>query len=155
MISLFPFSYLLLPVLLYPLDFLRNIFTYLLSFIAYFLFMPLLQICFQVYGFCNVHDVSWGNRPASTESALEHINVRDEQVANKVKNDYNMFRLKFLILWLTMTALHLCIFDFGNGDSIFTEHNTNETKSKKINNTIFLLVPYALWIIICALCCYA
>ena len=34
--------------------------------IAYFLTIPMYQIVFQLFAYANVHDVSWGNREATS-----------------------------------------------------------------------------------------
>lgn len=49
-----------------PLDFFANFKNYMFGFFAYMLMMPIFTNVFQIYAMCNLHDVSWGNRPAST-----------------------------------------------------------------------------------------
>ena len=55
-----------LPMVMRPLDFLTNIKNYTLGFISYLAMMPVFTNVFQIYAMCNLHDVSWGNRPTST-----------------------------------------------------------------------------------------
>ena len=56
----------LLPFVMRPLDFLANFKHYFFGFLAYMLMLPVFTNLFQVYAMCNLHDVSWGNRPTST-----------------------------------------------------------------------------------------
>lgn len=56
----------ILPMVMRPIDFLQNFSKYMLGFVSYLLLMPVFTNVFQIYAMCNLHDVSWGNRPAST-----------------------------------------------------------------------------------------
>ena len=56
----------LLPFVMRPLDCLANFKHYFFGFLAYMLMLPVFTNLFQVYAMCNLHDVSWGNRPTST-----------------------------------------------------------------------------------------
>lgn len=60
------FSVYLIPIVFRPLDFARNIFKYIVGFVSYFLMIPMFLNVFTIYAVCNLHDVSWGNRPTST-----------------------------------------------------------------------------------------
>ena len=55
----------LLPMVMRPLDFLYNFKLYTLGFVSYIAMMPVITIMFQIYAVCNLHDVTWGNRPTS------------------------------------------------------------------------------------------
>lgn len=104
------FSYFVLPFLLRPLDFLMNLKDQVLGLLAYVLFLPMFLVM-SLYGFCNIHDVSWGNRPQSTKAGMEHMNIRDEQTALKVKSDYNVYRVKFLLAWVLSNMVYMVSFD--------------------------------------------
>jgi len=52
------------PMILRPIDFLFNPFRYIVGLISYFMMMPMFLNVFTIYAICNLHDVSWGNRPA-------------------------------------------------------------------------------------------
>jgi cellulose synthase/poly-beta-1,6-N-acetylglucosamine synthase-like glycosyltransferase len=54
------------PFLFRPIDFIQNFRSYTLGFITYFLLLPMFLEVFPIYSICNLHDVSWGNRPTST-----------------------------------------------------------------------------------------
>lgn len=56
----------LIPIILRPLDFASNIYKYIVGLVSYFLLMPMFLNVFTIYAMCNLHDVSWGNRPTST-----------------------------------------------------------------------------------------
>ena len=55
-----------MPILMRPLDFLANFKTYIASFFCYMMMMPVFNNILQIYSMCNLHDVSWGNRPSNT-----------------------------------------------------------------------------------------
>jgi chitin synthase len=55
----------LIPMILRPLDFLKNFMNYTMGLIAYLFMMPTFINIFQIYAMCNLHDISWGNRPAT------------------------------------------------------------------------------------------
>ena len=55
-----------MPIIMRPLDFLTNFKNYTAGFISYMLMMPVFTNVLQIYAMCNLHDVSWGNRPTST-----------------------------------------------------------------------------------------
>lgn len=54
-----------IPFVFRPLDCLQNLRSYVLGFLSYFLMLPMFLEVFPIYAICNLHDVSWGNRPAS------------------------------------------------------------------------------------------
>lgn len=56
----------LIPFILRPLDFLANIKSYVVGMISYFAILPLFINIMQIYSMCNLHDISWGNRPSAT-----------------------------------------------------------------------------------------
>lgn len=132
--------YFLLPVLLRPLDFILCMKNLILGFISYMIFLPMFQII-RIYSFCNIHDVSWGNRPQSTKAGMEHMNIRDEKIAEKVKSDYNIYRVKFLICWLIFNIVYLISFDImDNGKGAESLHDKHVK--------MWMFIPYCLWIII-------
>ena len=54
----------IIPILFRPLDFLENFLTYVVGLSVYLFMIPSFTMIMQVYAFCNLHDISWGNRPA-------------------------------------------------------------------------------------------
>jgi len=61
------------------------------------LMMPVFTNVFQIYAMCNLHDVSWGNRPTSTGQEAFTANKNDQA---KSENDYKVFRTNFVLIWL-------------------------------------------------------
>ena len=63
----------LLPMILRPLDFLGNTRNYILGFFSHLFMMPIFFNVMQIYSMCNLHDISWGNRPSTQEvEAVTH-----------------------------------------------------------------------------------
>ena len=58
-----------LPMILRPIDFLNNMDKYILGLISYLFLLPTFINVMQIYSMSNLHDVSWGNRPKSTDSS--------------------------------------------------------------------------------------
>ena len=54
------------PFIYRPLDFAKNFLKYIVGFICYMMMLPVFSNIFQIYAMSNLHDISWGNRPAST-----------------------------------------------------------------------------------------
>ena len=66
----------LAPLFLRPLDFIQNAGKYIIGLFSYLLLMPMFINVFTIYAMANLHDVSWGNRPASTGTeAFSHNKV--------------------------------------------------------------------------------
>ena len=86
-----------LPMFMRPLDFCENIKNYVVGFFSFMVMMPVFTNVFQIYAMCNLHDVSWGNRPASTGQEA-FTDVKKEQA--KSEEDYKVFRTNFVLLWL-------------------------------------------------------
>ena len=63
---------------------------------------------------CNLHDVSWGNRPANTgQEALTAKKAEQEKNANQ----YKIFRTNFVLCWLAAnTAFYIIIMQFAVGE---------------------------------------
>lgn len=86
-----------LPIVLRPVDFVKNFSKYVIGFISYFLLMPMFLNVFTIYAVCNLHDVSWGNRPTGT--GTEAFTAL-EQEQKKAKENYLVFRTNVLIFWI-------------------------------------------------------
>ena len=59
------------PFIMRPVDFLKNIKGYIVGLISYILMIPMFVNVFSIYSFCNLHDVSWGNRPTTSGTGSE------------------------------------------------------------------------------------
>ena len=55
----------LLPMIMRPKDCLDMLRGYVMGLIIYLFLLPFFVTIMQVYGFCNLHDLSWGNRPTA------------------------------------------------------------------------------------------
>jgi hypothetical protein len=55
----------LFPMILRPFDFLNNFTAYMVGMITYVCLLPTFTNIMQIYSMCNLHDLSWGNRPAA------------------------------------------------------------------------------------------
>ena len=56
----------LVPIVMRPIDFLRNFRGYILGLISYLCLIPMFTNVFSIYAMSNLHDISWGNRPTTT-----------------------------------------------------------------------------------------
>lgn len=102
----------LLPILLRPLDFLYNAPRYLIGLISYIILLPCFINIMQVYSMCNLHDISWGNRPSASAGA--HQLSSDTKKQQELKNTYMMFRINFLTLWICLNVAYaLAIEDYA------------------------------------------
>lgn len=90
------FTIYFVPFILRPLDFLQNFCKYILGLIAYLVLMPYYAAIFLIYSICNLHDVSWGNRPANTGEETLSVHKKDQE---KAKADYQVFRTNFVFFW--------------------------------------------------------
>lgn len=52
---------------------------------------------------CNLHDISWGNRP-SQGTGVEAV-AFGAQSQEKLKQDYQVFRAYFLYIWLVLNVV--------------------------------------------------
>jgi len=103
-----------LPCIMRPLDYLANIRHYTCGFVSYILMMPVFTNTFVIYAMCNLHDVSWGNRPTSTGqeafSASKNVQANSEA-------DYKVYRTNFVLLWILCNALYYVAIDtLGTSD---------------------------------------
>ena len=55
----------ILPMILRPLDFLSNFRLYMVGLFSYIFMMPTFINVMAIYSMCNLHDISWGNRPTN------------------------------------------------------------------------------------------
>jgi hypothetical protein len=95
--GIFMLTIYVLPCVMRPLDFITNFTKYTVGFVAYMVMMPVFTNVFQIYAMCNLHDVSWGNRPASTGQEA-FTDVKKDQ--KKAEDDYKLYRTNFVLIWL-------------------------------------------------------
>ena len=94
------------PMVIRPLDFLKHFSSYVVGFVTYFFMMPVFITCMTVYSMCNLHDISWGNRPSVQDSSQLSIHAKKQAI---MLDNYKMFRVNAFCLW----ALANIIFILG------------------------------------------
>jgi hypothetical protein len=57
------------PMIIRPKDFFFNFRRYIIGWITYMFMLPIFISVMSIYSMCNLHDISWGNRPAAADSA--------------------------------------------------------------------------------------
>jgi hypothetical protein len=68
----------IVPILLRPIDFIFNFPQYAIGLVSYLLLLPTFVNVMQVYSMCNLHDISWGNRPSVT-SGTEALSANSKK----------------------------------------------------------------------------
>jgi len=59
------FTVFFFPMILRPVDFIKNATSYLVGMFTYVLLLPVFTNVMSIYSFSNLQDVSWGNRPSA------------------------------------------------------------------------------------------
>ena len=96
----------LLPFILRPVDFIQNAGNYIMGLFAYLFLLPMFTNVFQIYAMCNLHDVSWGNRPTSTGAEAF---TADKAKQETIKGDYMVFRTNFTFIWMVLNGAYLIL----------------------------------------------
>ena len=130
----FPFSYLVLagtimlsiylvPMILRPIDFLNNFKGYIVGLIAYLLLIPMFSNIFSIYSMCNLHDISWGNRPTTGTNGTEAFSA-SVKTQKETEMNYKAYRANFLFLWFCANGAYfvamLTIAGVGNDNEVNT-----------------------------------
>lgn len=71
-----------------------NLCKIILGFISYLFLTPTYVNMFIVYSFCNIHDVTWGNRATNLSEEMQ-----------KKDDEFKAFRSNVLILWIVFNVL--------------------------------------------------
>jgi len=72
---------------------------------------------------CNLHDISWGNRPSSTGQEAFTSNKND---AAKAEGDYKVYRTNFVLFWLAANAgYYILIIELVDSASGSTIHDSD------------------------------
>jgi len=66
--GVYAFSYIFPPMIYDHTNYLHELHQQYFGLICYLLCIPMYQIVFQIFAYANIHDVSWGNRDASTDT---------------------------------------------------------------------------------------
>jgi len=99
----------LVPFIMRPIDFIWNLPQYLLGMTAYLLMMPVFINVMQCYSMCNLHDISWGNRP-SASSGTSALSIHDKK-QQELKSKYMVFRVNFLTFWICANIFYAIIIE--------------------------------------------
>jgi cellulose synthase/poly-beta-1,6-N-acetylglucosamine synthase-like glycosyltransferase len=104
-------SFLTLSLYFFPIFFnccqIRKTCSMVLGWFVYMFVVPLYSIIFVMFAYCNVHDLSWGNRE---EAAM----ASDAQSKAKKQNEYKVFRSVLLIAWVaTNVGIYILIRKLG------------------------------------------
>ena len=105
----------ILPCIMRPIDFFQNIKKYTFGFCCYLVLTPLFNSMFPIYSMCNLHDVSWGNRPTSTGTEAFSAQKKTQE---ELASDYKVFRTYFVFFWLVANACYyIMIVQFMGADN--------------------------------------
>ena len=69
----------LVPMILRPIDFLSNFKGYIVGLLTYLMLIPMFTNIFSIYSMANLHDISWGNRPATGTTGTEAFSANVDQ----------------------------------------------------------------------------
>lgn len=107
----------LLPIVFRPIDFVFNLPQYCLGIASYMLMLPIFVNVMQVYSMCNLHDLSWGNRPSASSGAEALSSTAKKQ--QDLKTSYMVFRVNFLTFWIGCNITYAMIIEnyVTNSDS--------------------------------------
>ena len=89
-----------------PVDFIQNFSKYTVGLISYLFLLPMFTNIFQTYAMCNLHDVSWGNRPTSTGAEAF---TADKLKQDRIKGDYALFRTNFTFVWIIANGIYFIL----------------------------------------------
>lgn len=107
MCGIIMFSIFAFPSVLRPIDFITHFKDYAVGFFAYLLMLPGFINVMNLYSMCNLHDLSWGNRPSTSGGTNAFSDSQKKQM--ELKKEYEMFRVKFLMSWLVGNAIYIVL----------------------------------------------
>jgi hypothetical protein len=132
----------LMPFIMRPLDFIDNASSYIVGLISYLILMPMFINVFSIYSMCNLHDVSWGNRPTSTGQEAFTDNKKEQE---KAKGDYQVFRTNFTLFWLFLNGVYY-VFVMHLAESLGPKSGENINTGKMGYFEYFSL--YLAWLVV-------
>ena len=113
----------LVPFILRPVDFLENFKGYTIGLVAYLLLIPMFTNIFSIYSMCNLHDISWGNRPTTGTTGTEAFSANVDQ-QKQTQINYKAYRANFLFLWFCANGAYfvtiLRVGESGDPDNVNT-----------------------------------
>jgi len=100
------FSVFVAPMYMRPKDFLFNIGKYISGFVIWFVMLPCYINIFSIYAFSNLHDISWGNRPAAADTSQMAQNAKKQA---KLLDNYKVFRINTVAIWLMCNLMYVIV----------------------------------------------
>ena len=106
------FTVFIMPMLLRPVDFLNNVQGYVVGVLTYILLLPTFTNIMQIYAMCNLHDISWGNRPTvAAGSSGTNAFAENEKKQALLRKDYEVFRVNFFCFWCIVNGAYIVFID--------------------------------------------
>lgn len=101
---------LLCPFYYKPFDALTNLHKYIPGLIIYYLSYFWWYVIVTIYAFCNLDDVTWGNRPANASKGMNVVvdNAKRQEI---LRQSYRSTRTNILIWWLVVNILIMFTID--------------------------------------------
>ena len=117
----------ILPMVLRPIDFIMNFRGYVIGMFTYIFMLPTFINIMTIYSMCNLHDISWGNRPsvAAGTSGANQFSENAKKQAELTKN-YAMFRVHFLCTWAVGNVMWVVVISTVVGSTTLTSINDGE-----------------------------
>ena len=99
-----------LPMILRPKDFLAHFKGYIFGWMTYMFLLPTFMIIMNIYSMCNLHDISWGNRPSVVDAGASAF-AESAKKQIELGKRYQMFRANFLCFWVILNGLYIILID--------------------------------------------
>ena len=96
------------PMIMRPIDFICSPISYIVGLFTYMLMIPVFINVFTIYAFSNLHDISWGNRPTTSDTGQEAMTANLKTQEENAKN-YKEFRANVLFFWIASNAAYFYI----------------------------------------------
>ena len=112
-------SVFIVPLVLRPIDAFANLMKYFIGLIAYMFMIPTFINVMQIYSMCNLHDISWGNRPA-TSQGVEAVTA-DRKKQDVLRLEYQVYRANIVFLWVIVNMLFAFLTTFIVGETETSE----------------------------------
>ena len=88
-----------------------SVFKYVFGAITLLYLTPTYIIIMVIYAICNIHDISWGNRPDTAEAKQESAKQR------RTEEVFKAYRTKALLLWIILnTVISMLVIDLSSSD---------------------------------------
>lgn len=129
------------PFFMKPIDALQNLGKYIMGFNVFYFSYGWWYNIITIYSFCNLDDVTWGNRPSNASKGLNVV-VDDAKRQEILRQSYRKSRTNILIGWL---MFNLCIMFVFDALILSAVHNSNLSVKETCQKII--------WGYACYTCC--